>query len=461
MFNKKKIQLETLVYIFIILCPILDIISFLFRNYFSCTVSPSTIIRPIIPIILFMILFFKEKSKTKKMTVALIYIIYVIIHLMIFQKLHNKSSYGNIINEIQYIVNYSFMIINLYIFIDVIKEKVNLEKAVGISLVIYICSLFISIITNTSSSTYLEGIGYKGYFESGNSLCTVLLLSICILLPNIKLKDWNKIILIIFTGIYLCLFSEMRTGLFGFSIIMGIYIIGKIIISVRDKVTFNKKQIVIVVVGIILAILVIFILGSKTLERRAMLKQNEQDNIDEETGELRYVSGDILKIFKQIQNNTLEEQYMSEQEKNAITNLCEIAENIKLSNVNLRAQQFIYNVFLVKEQKNLGFILFGNGYKNQTGELVMEMELLAILLNFGILGFILYFGPFFIIFLYGLYNGIKNRNKITINYIMYISGIALSLMLSLFSGYVYFNFSSMTMCIILYVMLLLEIKFEK
>ena len=164
---KKKITLENLICLFILLCPILDIVSFLFRNYFNVTFSPSTLLRPIIPIICFIILFFKEKNKKQKIIISFIYLIYSIIHLIIFQKLHNGSSYGNIKNEFQYIINYSFLIINLYLFFKLIKDKQKINKIIFIILIIYIFSLFFSIITKTSTTTYLEGIGYKGYFHMG------------------------------------------------------------------------------------------------------------------------------------------------------------------------------------------------------------------------------------------------------------------------------------------------------
>lgn len=452
---KKKLTLENLMCIFICSCPVLDIISFLFRNFFDTSFSPTTILRPIIPCTMFIILFFIEKNKKQKIILALIYAIYTVIHLTLFQKLHNDSSYGSITNELQYIVNYSLMIINLYLFFTVIKDKAKIQKSVIISLTIYVVTLFISIVTKTSSSTYLEGIGYKGYFESGNSLCTVLILSICIILSGINSKkDWKKIGLIIFTGIYLSLFSGMRTGLFGFCLVVAIYAIGMIIIKIKNKKTISKKQIIPIILVTIIAMIAVIIVSSKTLERRKLLKQNELNNIDEETLETRYVTGDILNLCKQIENGLVPEGYMSEQEKNAIIKLCRFAEEIKLSNVNLRAQQFIYNVFLVKEQKSLMLILFGNGYKNQTGELVMEMEIPALICNFGLIGFTLYFGPFLAIFLYGLYMTYKNLKSMQIDSIMYLTGCALAIGLSTFSGYVYFNFSSMTIAIILNVLLI-------
>lgn len=451
---KKKISLENLMCFYIYLCPILDILSFLFRNYFNTLISPTTFIRPIIPAIIFTILFFKEKNKKQKLIVGLIYLIYSTIHLLLFQKLHNISSYGNIKNEIQYIINYSLMITNLYLFYRIIKNKEKTRKAVCISFTIYVLSLFFAILTNTSSSTYIEGVGYKGYFESGNSLCTVLILSICIIFSKIKLNEWKTILIILFAGIYLCLFSGMRTGLFGFSLVCLIFILTQFYLWIKKNNKITKKIIILVALVVVFFIILIFQFSSKTLERRKILKLNEQNNIDEETLEQRYVTGDILKVYKQIKNRKIEESYMSKEEQKAIVEFCDFAKKIRLSNVNLRLQQVIYNLILVKEQKDISLILFGNGYKNQTGELVMEMEIPALLINFGVWGFILYFGPFLIIMFKALKKQFKEIKKIDSEFIMYISGSGLAILLSCFSGYVYFNLSSMTMVIILNVLLL-------
>lgn len=451
---KEKINAQNLICLFIILCPILDSLSFLFRNHFITTFSPSTILRPIIPCILFIYLFFKEKNKKQKIIISLIYGIYGIIHLFIFQKLRNESSSGTLINELQYIANYSFMIINLYLFYKIINNKEKLQKTVFITLSIYILILILSIITGTSSSTYLEGMGYKGFFESGNSLCTVLLLSLCVILSNFNMKDWKKLILIILTGIYLCAFSGMRTGLFGFGLILVIFVLFKLFISIRDNIIFSKKQIVVISGLLILIVCAGFIFGSNMLERRRFLKENEEANIDTETMEKRYVTGDILKIYKQIEKNELPENFMTEPEKKAVVDLCEFAKKIKLSNVNVRAQQLIYNAFLVKEQKDFKLILFGNGFKNQTGELRFEMEVPSLLCNFGLIGFILYFGPFGTIFIFGIYKIIKTRKTVNIETLMCFIGSGLAIALSILAGYVYYNFSSMTIAILLNVLLL-------
>ena len=450
---KELCTLENLLYLYIIICPILDITSFLFRNYFNTNFSPSTIIRPIIPIICFIVLFFKENKKTKKIGIMCIYIFYSLIHIYIFQKIHNGSSYGSLKNELQYIINYSLMVVNIYLFYKLINDKAKVKKAVYISLIIYVISIYFSILTNTSSYTYLEEIGFKGYFESGNSLCTVLVLGLCIILSDFNFKQWGKVALIIFTGIYLIVFSGMRTGLFGFTIAIAIWIIGKFFIAIREKAYFNKKQILIITFGILIFVILTFILGARTLERRKLLKENELNNFDEDTQSIRYVTGDILDIYKKIQSNDISDDYMTEAEKKAIIDLCEYAEKHKISNVDLRKQQLIYNMFLVKEQKNILLILFGNGYKNQTGELVMEMEIPALICNFGIIGFVLYLGPIVYMVISSLYRKLKRIKEIRIEQIMYVTGCGLALLLSGISGYVFFNFSSMTMAIVLIVLL--------
>ena len=62
---KKSITIENALCFFIILCPILDMASFLFRNALGTSLSPSTFIRPIISIIVAIVIFIKCKFKRK------------------------------------------------------------------------------------------------------------------------------------------------------------------------------------------------------------------------------------------------------------------------------------------------------------------------------------------------------------------------------------------------------------
>ena len=188
---KKTFTIENVLCLFVILCPILDMVSFIFRNTFNTSLSPSTFVRPIIPIILIIIIFFKDKIKLKLILAGSIYAIYGIVHLLMFMVVKTGSSYSTVIHEAQYIINYSFMILNLFLFTYTFKDTTKLKKSVLVALAIYIVSIYISIITKTSSSTYIEGMGYKGWFESGNSISSILILSLFIVLPMVKEKKYR------------------------------------------------------------------------------------------------------------------------------------------------------------------------------------------------------------------------------------------------------------------------------
>ena len=80
-FNLKNIiTIENLLCFLIIICPILDAASFLFRNYFNTNISISTFIRPIIPIIAICYIFFKDKLKPYILMAGGTYFIYAICH---------------------------------------------------------------------------------------------------------------------------------------------------------------------------------------------------------------------------------------------------------------------------------------------------------------------------------------------------------------------------------------------
>ena len=315
------------------------------------------------------------------------------------------------------------MILNLFIYIDVFKEKNTdkLKKSVLYAVSIYIISIFISIFTNTSSNTYLEEkMGYKGWFESGNSIGAILILSIFIYIGYIKDKKYRKIAvpLLILNGIFLTFLIGTRVGLFGFILVLSLYIIVEILYGLLKNKKVNKKLVIIASISIVAIALLVVIFGSTTLERRKHLKQIEDNIVDASLEQNSHITGDLLDIKNKIDNNQLENGYMSQSQKESILDLYNIANSLNVSNNDQRMQQLIYNISLVKNQKNIWLILFGNGYMANFRELVLEMEIPAFLFNFGLFGFTLYFVPFLSIFIYGIYFAFKYRKKIDDEFIM-------------------------------------------
>lgn len=454
----KKLNSKNILYLFIIILPILDMSSFIFRNFFNTSFSPSTFIRPIIPIILIIIIFFKYKFKLKTILVGSIYAIYSIIHLYIFNKLNYEISYGTITHELQYLINYSFSILNLFIFLFIFykDDTKNITKSILIANGIYILSIYIAILTHTSSTTYLEGIGFKGWFESGNSLSTILILNLFIIftlfnkLKNKKIKA-IAFVEIILSGIFLMFLLGTRTGLFGFILVVGLFLFSKIFILFRDnffnkekKLEKNKKILLIIcVLLIILAVGLVLYKGSSFLARRKYLNNLNYEIIDSATGNPSCVTGDILNFKEQIETTGIDKNYMPENMQTSICELYNFANKHNIAGTDRRTQQLVYNAYLVKNQSNIFYMIFGNGFLNNYGELTLEMEIPALLFNFGILGFVLYFIPFLVLFIYYIYIGLKNIKKIDAEYIFLCFGILLSFILSFLVGQVFFNSSAM------------------
>ena len=169
-----------------------------------------------------------------------------------------------------------------------------------------------------------------------------------------------------------------------------------------------------------------------------------------------------MEIKSKIESNTLEEGFMNEPEQKAVLDLYDIAKEKGLTNTQRRNLQLIYNYRLVLNQSNLIYVLVGNGYMNQFYEMVLEMEIPAFLFNFGIVGFILYFIPFFGVFMYAVYMCVKNIKRLDSEYLMLLAGSGFIFVLSFFSGYIFFNASTMMIGIIINTLLIMKInKFKE
>ncbi len=92
-------------------------------------------------------------------------------------------------------------------------------------------------------------------------------------------------------------------------------------------------------------------------------------------------------------------------------------------------------------------IIFGNGYETNFREMVMENELASLILNFGIIGFVLYAGPFVLILIKSIIVILKklkkNKEKIKTGFLMNVAALGLAFVLSYLTGYIFFNSSVM------------------
>lgn len=451
----KKMIKGNWLYIFILINPIFDILSSLFNNI-GTVFTPSTIMRPIIPLILLIYIFITDKSiRGKGIILSITYLLYITIHLFFYKNMMKGISFGSVFHELQYLVNYTYLIFTGILFVYVFyKKKHQLVDYLFYYTIFYISSIYLAIISNTSSSSYVEGLGYKGWYNTSGAIGAILITSLFVLLPYLAKKEIKviyKFTFVLSIVLYLCFLIGSRVGLFGSLLVLLIYGISNLTYYLINSKKINIKKYLPIIASSILILVVIFIFfGSYTLERRKQLADITDNKI--------HISYDVLDIKKSIDNNTLESNYMSNEQKRAIISLYNYANENKMANTDLRTQQLVYHSYLYIYQRNIPLKLFGNGYLANFGALTLEMEGIALFFNFGIFGFILFAMPFLGIFIYGFYKGIKNIKKVDVEYIMYMSGIFTSYVISSLAGHVYFNTSVMPVIIIIHLLLLNKIN---
>lgn len=453
---KRLCTKENFLYLFILISPFLDLCSSLCKldNY-----SISLILRPIIPCALLTYIYITDKSARKVLTIGgAIYLTYMVIHLLLYRNLITDYSYGGISYEASYVANYTYLIFTLYLFIYVFKkiDTSNLKKYFLIYVIVYITSIYLAILTKTSFPTYIEGYGYRGWFNTGGAVGSILIGSLFILLPYLfgnKDKLIWKFILITSIIFYLVFLIGTRTGMFGSLISLGSYFGIWLISLIVNSKKMNKKMFIIGILIFATLISGITVFGSNTLERRKHLENIDGKVPDGSSDETIYMAYDLVKLKEQIENGEISSDMMTKEEKEAILKLDNYSRNSKLSSTDQRKQQLIYHHYLYNLQDNILLKLFGNGYLTNIGMLTLEMEIIALFYNFGILGLLLFMGPFFAIFIYGIIKGAKSLKKTDISYWMTILGCFMTYVISVLAGHTYFNASVMIVIIILHTLL--------
>lgn len=551
--NTKQIKdvfnLENLIFLYIIMLPILDMSSFIFKNKMKLDKSPISIIRPLMLGVIFIISFFKlsKKSKIKLLLYNFLVLIYTYFHLKIFKSAMQGATIYPLKEELRFIAYYTFgtnILLFIYYFFKEnikskketneeiikkekiekgIKERVNKKRkgelnnkklniAILISSFIYLFSLYLTMYLKKASFTYADSkTGYKGFYESGNVLSNILvliqILSILIFLEKDNLKGNSKKIksffnlnffafgIFIFTTIYSVFFLGTRTGKYSSILLIIVLISSKIFILLRDfllsKITknlsdsaavknnnedsiYNKnnnnklnnkadyekkessinflkninllKKILLAIIFIILILITYIFIKTKKIKlqtnsRVKYLEENQKSLLSEDKEKLS-VTLDIHNLNKKIQKGEVDEKFLSSEEQKSLIETEKIAKSKGLIGYKRRNAQTIYHVRLVKNQNSIKKIVFGNGHLITYGEMILEREILAIILNFGLMGMVLFLIPIIYITIYFIYNFFKYFKFVDTKYIIAIYALLITYFLSYYSGAMYYPMSA-------------------
>lgn len=456
---KENFRVEYLFYFFLVLSPFLDAFSYWYRKWVpTAIISPTTVLRLLIPSILLLFLFIKNNKSRKYLLIGgTIYFLYALFHLVIYQKFLTKSAYGSVFHEAQYILNYTYMIMVFYICYQFCQEKkfTKLYLALTLFLAGYVFLLYLALVTHTSSSTYIDGVGYKGWNASGNAVGSLLLITLTILLPYFfKEKKWYHFVLVVATGVYLMVFLGTRVGLLGFPLILVSYFICFILGRRKKKATSRRKVFASFCIFVLCLSSAIFLgMHSSTLKRQKNLEKEQNQVVDKNTKEVSHITGDALSYVKQIEKGEIPSSFMDQAQQKSLVEMKNTADRLFLDNSKRRIQQFLYHTYLIKNQKSISRILVGNGYLSNYSEMTLEMELASLLYNFGLIGFVLYLGFFIVILVKAVTTLFQHFDKRNIIYLYYLFGVGLVYLLSLMAGYTFFHVSSMVVIILLHILL--------
>ncbi len=456
---KENFQIEYLFYLFLVISPFLDAFSYWYREWFpNAVLSPTTILRLVIPCGLLLFIFITQKKSRGYLLIGGgVYFLYAVFHLLIYQKFLTESAYGSVFHEAQYILNYTYMIMVFYICFHFSQERKlsKIYQALTLFLAGYVVLLYLALITGTSSSTYIDGVGYKGWNASGNAIGSLLLITQVILLPYFfKEKKWYYFILLGSTGVYLMVFLGTRVGLLGFPLILIFYFICFLLGKKKKKVLSRKKVLVSILVFVTCLVGAVFLgTHSSTLKRQKNLEEEQNQVVDKKTQEVSHITGDALDYVKKIEAGKMDAHFMDQAQQKSLVEMKKTADRLELDNSKRRIQQLLYHTYLVKNQKSISRILFGNGYLSSYSEMTLEMELASLLYNFGLFGFILYLGFFLIILVKSFITLFKHFDRRDVSYLYYLFGVALVYGLSLMAGYTFFHVSSMIVIVLLHILL--------
>lgn len=386
-----KNNLNIILSVFILLQPILDLITGLCLHLFHLNLTLGIIVRILfLALIIYITLFVYNKKKTMYIyCIILLYSIFYLLGIIIY-----KDKMG-LFQEVQGLIRVFFfplLLVSLY----ELKEEVKISKmTLFVTLILYLMFIFIPLLLGVGYKTYqITKSGTLGFFNSANEISGII--SILTPIMFILFKERKNIILkVIVTLIYLVviLMVGTKTPLLSLTITLSAILLWLIIKNANAK---KYKLLLITFIGVIVGIASLLVVIPKT---------NFYKNIE--------VHLDYLKV----------------------DDITEILEDEKLVDHFIFSQRltFLKNKDKLYNKASLYQKIFGIGYlKKGKPTKMIEMDYFDIYYSHGIAGFIVFFSIYFII----LFRILREKQHLTFDRYMLFISLLLIIFLSLFTGHI-------------------------
>lgn len=417
-----KRQLINILYIFLLLHPIMDLLTALMTRFEISIISVGIIVRGLFLLMMLIYFFFFNSSKYKKKLtkyLLLIFIFCIIYFLTKRELIFNKSF---LIDEVVYLFKYMYFPVMLTTLFSLYTEKdIDRKKVINlfvINLITYALLIIIPFITNTSFNSYAKnrGTGVVGWFYSANEIGVV----IAIIFPLLFLYINKKVKLSICLALLLVLFTSFLIGtkISFFGCVLGI-----IMCLVYYLVNHKKYKKINYIVPILLLIFVGLISSNLPVMKNINKRMNWYNKVNKT--EEKVTSNSNV-------NNT---QKVSTDTKSKVTNT-----NAKFL-LSSRDKLFSRNYDIYKKRPIVEK-MFGMGFSNRKVinnkriEKLIEMDFFDILFRYGIVGLIIYLIPIIVIFVSIVKYLIKVRFKVSIEQYLYLYSILVGLGSAFIAGHV-------------------------
>lgn len=420
-----KIYNNEIISRFIVLQPIIDIVTSLLINELSMSISLGMLIR-----FLFLVYagIYLLKSKNKKiLTFLVLLFIYCITSLI--GNYYVKTGFS-IFTHLVFLVKMVYFPVTLLFFYTYFKAKKLLNSKVFIHISIIMgLSLILSLITNTSYCSYVEVKkcikgGVVGWFNSANEISVILssLLGLTLINYLKKGKKLSYIVMLIVVA-FLCVIGT-KTAILAIVGILLTYVVYYLLSLIKGK----YKIIMFKRVLSVLPILIVLILLINVLPIHYNLVES-----------YKYASTELIKEKENEYETDQKEEYESKYEEE---NKNEIIYNqiiFQGRSDYIAANKKIYlksSIF----SKLFGITNQGNYYENNAPFRINERDFHDSIMLYGIVGFILIMILPFVIFVKIIIN-IKKNIEVLLNDEFIILGITTGLVLgiSYLAGHVLFQ----------------------
>lgn len=383
-----KNNLSKIISIFILIQPVLDLITGICLHVFSLNLTIGIIIR-----MLFLLFIMYATTFIYKKKLSLIYYLIVTFYSIIY--LINIGTNSHLFGQVQGLLRVFYFPLLLVSFYD-LKDEIKISTAtLFTTLTLYLIFIFIPMTLNLGFKSYeITKSGTLGYYNSANEISGIISIvtPIVFMIFNSKGKSILKVIYIL---LYLVVILTIgtKTPLLSLLITIGMTFIYIMIKSYKDK---KYKRILSSFIIIVIGIISLIILIPKT---------NFYKNIK--------VHLDFLKVEDVtdiIDNGNLIDHFIFSQRVTFLTDRKSIYDNATF------------------QEKLFGIGYYYNGKKDKQ----VEMDYFDIYLNHGIIGFIIFFS----VYLYILVQTTKIKRKLNFNLYMLNVSMLLILFLSLFTGHI-------------------------